>query len=214
MARPCPVPATIGARGISNLVPGGYKIRPYDMGGEWCARRTAPDPGAGGPMWASAPTRRNHRTLAQSNGFRAAIKAAPTGKRKAWRRGGLHGRPCRTAASDAPPPTAPAVGARMARPCPVPATIGARGISNLVPGGYKIRPYDMGGEWCARRTAPDPGAGGPMWASAPTRRNHRTAAQTTGFQAAIQAAPACRKSLFATLRVFLNFLKSLKIRVD
>ena len=45
MARPCPVPATIGARGISNLVPGGYKIRPYDMGGEWCARRTAPDPG-------------------------------------------------------------------------------------------------------------------------------------------------------------------------
>ena len=45
MARPYPAPATIGARGISNLVPGGYAIRPYDMGGEWCARRTAPDPG-------------------------------------------------------------------------------------------------------------------------------------------------------------------------
>ena len=102
MARPCPVPATTGTRDISNLVPGGYAIRPYNMAGEWCARRTAPDPGAGGPMWASAPTRRNHRTLAQSTGFRAAIKAAPTGKQKAWRRGGLHGRPCRTAALHAP----------------------------------------------------------------------------------------------------------------
>ena len=116
MARPYPAPATTRARGISNLVPGGYKIRPYNMDGEWCARRTAPDPGAGGPMWASAPTRRNHRTLAQSNGFRAAIQAAPTGKQKAWRRGGLHGRPCRTAASDAPPPTAPRRGRCPHRP--------------------------------------------------------------------------------------------------
>ena len=30
MARPSPVPATTGARDISNLVPGGYIIRPYE----------------------------------------------------------------------------------------------------------------------------------------------------------------------------------------
>ena len=69
------------------------------------------------------------------------------------------------------------VGARMARPSPVPATIGARDISNLVPGGYKIRPYGADGGRCGRRTAPNPGAGGPMWASAPTRRNHQTPAE-------------------------------------
>ena len=45
--------------------------------------------------------------------------------------------------------------------------------------------------------------------------NHRTPVRIIArFRAAIQAAPACRKSLFATLCVFLNFLKSLKIRVD
>ena len=54
------------------------------------------------------------------------------------------------------------VGARMARPSPVPATTGARDISNLVPGGYIIRPYGVDGGWCGRRSAPDPGAGGPI----------------------------------------------------
>ena len=47
--------------------------------------------------------------------------------------------------SKAPPPTAPTVGVRMARPYPVPATTGAPDIPYLVPGGYKIRPYNMDG---------------------------------------------------------------------
>ena len=54
------------------------------------------------------------------------------------------------------------VGARMARPCPVPATTGARDISNLVSGGYKIRPYGVDGGVRGRRSASDPGAGGPI----------------------------------------------------
>ena len=110
----------------------------------------------------------------------------PYGKTKSVAWGGLHGRPCRTAASDAPPPTAPAVGARMARPCP----------RNHRPGRYRTGfrgicnpPLRHGRGMVPRRTASDPGAGGPMWASAPTRRNHRTLAQSNGFRAAIQAAP-------------------------
>ena len=39
-------------------VPGGYIIRPYGVDVGVCGQRTAPDPGAGGPMWASALTRR------------------------------------------------------------------------------------------------------------------------------------------------------------
>ena len=104
---------------------------------------------------------------------------------KVRRRGGLYGRPrlSKNLAEDVcdahigplgndiqdSPLTAPTVGARMARPYPVPATTGTPDIPYLVPGGYKIRPYNMDGGQCVRRTASDAGAGGAMWASAPTQ---------------------------------------------
>ena len=52
-----------------------------------------------------------------------------------------------------------------------------------IPVGYLIRPYGVD-ESLRSADCPGPGAGGPMWASAPTRRNHRTSALTTCFRAA------------------------------
>ena len=76
-------------------------------------------------------------------------------------RGGFYIRPCAPTCrmhQRRPHP----VGARMARPSPVPATTGARDISNLVSGGYKIRPYGVDGGVRGRRSASDPGGGGPI----------------------------------------------------
>ncbi len=71
------------------------------------------------------------------------------------------------------------VGARMARPSPVPATTGARDISNLVSGGYKIRPYGVDGGVRGRRSASDPGGAGPS----------NPGGSREPVRAAIQAAP-------------------------
>ena len=130
----------------------------------------------------------NHRTPVRIIArFRAAIKAAPTAgmgdgatgglpctqklagrcghrplreDRERVCRGGFYIRP-RTAASDAPSPNAPLRRRESSNP-------GAN--HSPVPGGHKGRPYGGDGRRCDRRTALHAEAGGPMWASAPTRR--------------------------------------------
>ena len=134
--------------------------------------------------------------------------------------------PCRGGFYIRPEPAASTTGPGYFAPSPdAPPTAGTfgDGASNtsVRTGGYKIRPYGpasgflVGAACMAART----GYGG-MWACRPTElastvfRGVLTKQLPPISALLMGGSTACRKSLFATLCVFLNFLKSLKIRVD
>ena len=129
-------------------VPGGYIIRPYGVDVGVCSQRTAPDPGAGGPMWASALTRRTIEPQWKSG----VCPGGHTGRPYEEAEGGSVGAdlypPMQAAALDAPSLNAPIVGAD--------AHIGPLGIdikSTTVERTYRRGAHGASGTGCDIRRA-------------------------------------------------------------